>query len=300
MNTKGIDLNLLRVFAAIDAERNVSKAAGRLGITQPAMSNALSRLRKTLGDQLFVRTPVGMEPTEMAVQMAPAIHDALLRLEKAFDQPKAFNPYRVGRRFRLLMSDAGQLVVLPALMRTLSFSASGITFEAVQLPREQFVEALQHGHADLAISHLASLRAGIFAEPLFEDTYCCIASPKHDMLQGTLTMQKFAKARHVAIASGNAEAHVDRALAKKQLKRDVALTVTQYHIAIEVVRATTLVATVPRRSVQQNDDVRVIDLPFPVPKAQIRQFWHMRLNDDPANQWLRSHLRKSLGDSSGN
>jgi DNA-binding transcriptional LysR family regulator len=295
MNAKGIDLNLLRVFAAVDAERNVSKAAARLGLTQPAMSNALARLRKICGDPLFVRTPIGMEPTSMATDMAPAIHDGLLKFEKALDRPRAFNPTRVNRRFRLLMSDAGQLVVLPTLMRQLSLSAQGVTFEAIQMPREQFLDALQSGTADLAVSHLASMRAGIHAEALFEDTYCCVAS--QETFRGPLTLQHFAKARHVAIASGNAEAHVDRMLAKKHLKRDIALTVTQYHIAIECVRATSLVATVPCRSVHQQLGVRILELPIALPKAQIRQYWHTRTNNDPANQWLRSFLRTSLNSS---
>ncbi len=290
----GVDLNLLRVFAAVDAERNVSRAASKIGLTQPAMSNALSRLRRVCDDPLFVRTPSGMEPTALALEMAAAVHEALAHFERAFGGPGEFNPQRVIRRFRVLMSDAGQIVVLPTLMRALSLSAPGITIEAVQIPREQVVESLQNGSADIAISHLSSLRAGIYQEPLFDDSYCCVASAKHPVLRGSISAQQFASAKHVAIASGNAEALVERTLSKKRLTRDIALIVTQYHIAIEVVRATRLVATVPLRSVRSRTDVQVMAHPLSIPKAQIRVFWHRRVHNDPANQWLRKFLRETL------
>lgn len=290
----GIDLNLLRVFAAVDAERNVSRAASKIGLTQPAMSNALSRLRRVCDDPLFVRTPSGMEPTALAIEMAGAVHEALAHFERAFGGPGEFDPQRVARRFRLLMSDAGQIVVLPTLMRALSRSAPGITIEAAQIPRELVVESLQNGSADIAISHLSSLRAGIYQEPLFDDSYCCVASAKHPALRGSITAQQFAGAKHVAIASGNAETLVERTLSKRRLTREIALIVTQYHIAIEVVRATRLIATVPLRSVRSRSDIQVMAHPLSIPKAQIRIFWHKRVHKDPANQWLRKFLRETL------
>jgi DNA-binding transcriptional LysR family regulator len=296
MNVKNFDLNLLRVFAAVDVERNVSKAAARIGLSQPAMSNALARLRTAFDDPLFVRTTTGMEPTALAVQMATGVHDTLSRFERVIGGPSDFDPQRVNRRFRLLMTDAGQLVVLPALMKALSNTARGIAIEVVEIPRERFIESLQSGFADLAISHLTSSRAGIHEEALFDDTYCCVAATRHPSLCGKISLQQFVKAKHVTITSGNAETHVDRVLSKKRLGREVALTVTQYHIAIEAVRATSLIATVPLRSVQPTHDVQVLELPFEVPVAQIRQFWDRRVHTDPANQWLRNFLKTSLED----
>lgn len=295
MNTNNFDLNLLRVFAAIDAERNVSRAAAKIGLSQPAMSNSLARLRKACNDALFVRTPSGMEPTALALEMSGNVHDALTRLERVLGGPGDFDPQRVQRRFRLLMSDAGQMIVLPKLMQALAKDAPGVAIETVQLPRERFLEALQNGAADLAISHLTTLRAGIYQEALFDDTYCCVAALKHSYLREKITMQQFLKAKHVVISSGNAEVHIDRLLGKKKLTRDIGLTVSQYHVALEVVRGTSLVATVPRLSVGLLPALQVLELPFHVPKAQIRQLWHRRVHNDPANQWLRNFMKATIG-----
>jgi DNA-binding transcriptional LysR family regulator len=293
MNVKVFDLNLLRVFAAVDSERNVSRAAAQIGLSQPAMSNALSRLRKACNDPLFVRTPGGMEPTALALEMAGPVHEALAQLDRALGGSANFDPKRVNRTFRLVMSDAGQLVVLPALMEALAHNAPGIAIEAVQIPREQYVQALENGFADLAISHLTSFPPGLLQEPLFEDSYCCVASAQHPSFHGSISVAQFAAARHIVVASGNAEAHVERTFAGLKQKRDVALSVTQYHIAIEAVRPTSLIATVPRLSVRASDNVQVMDLPFEVPKAEVRLFWHRRVHKDPANKWLREFLTKS-------
>jgi DNA-binding transcriptional LysR family regulator len=293
MNIKSFDLNLLRVFAAVDSERNVSRAAAQIGLSQPAMSNALSRLRKACNDPLFVRSPGGMEPTALALEMAGPVHEAIAQLERALGGPAKFDPERVNRTFRLLMSDAGQLVVLPALMKALALKAPGIAIEAIQVPREQYIQALENGFADLAISHLASFPAGLLQQPLFDDSYCCVASLQHPSLRGSISITQFATARHVVVASGNAEAHVERVLAGRKLKRDVSLSVTQYHIAIEAVRSTSLVATVPRLSVRPSDDVQVLNLPFDLPKAEVRLFWHRRVHKDPANKWFREFLTAS-------
>lgn len=291
MNIKSFDLNLLRVFAAVDSERNVSRAAAQIGLSQPAMSNALSRLRKACNDPLFVRTPTGMEPSALALEMAGAVHEALSRLDLALGGAAEFDPSRVSRTFRLLMSDAGQLVVLPALMKALTEQAPRVIIESAQVPREQHIDALQNGFADLAIGNLSTLRSGIHEQHLFDDTFCCIASHNHPVLRGGLTLKQFMAAKHVMIASGTAEPHLERVWASRKSKREVSLSVSQYHIAIEAVRETNLVATVPRFVVQSLDSVQILDLPFAMPAAQVRQFWHRRVDKDPANSWLRSYLR---------
>jgi DNA-binding transcriptional LysR family regulator len=291
MNIRNFDLNLLRVFAAVERERSVSRAAVLVGLSQPAMSNALSRLRHACGDPLFVRTPAGMEPTALAIEMAVPVNDALDRLEQALGGAAAFRPDRLSRGFRLLMSDAGQRVVLPLLMNALAETAPEAVIEVVQLPREQYAEALQIGLADLAVGHLSTLRAGIHQQPLFSDSYVCIAAEAHPVLRGSLSLQQFVSARHVAIAAGSAEAQLERVLAGKRMKRKVALTVAQYHAAIDVVRSTALLATLPRRSVGTGQGIQVLDLPFGLSEARIRQFWHRRQHNDAANAWLRELLR---------
>jgi DNA-binding transcriptional LysR family regulator len=292
MNAKNFDLNLLRVFAAVDQARNVSRASAMINLSQPAMSNALARLRKACKDPLFVRTSSGMEPTALALEMAPAVHEALAHLDRALGGPAEFSPGRAQRKFRILMSDAGQDVVLPLLLNSLATKAPGISIESVQMAREHYAETLEVGAADLALGSINSTRAGIYQQVLFHDSYCCVASAEHPVFRGTVTLKQFASARHVVIESGGAESAVQRSLEARHLERDIALSVSQYHTAIETVRHTSLIATVPLRSVGAGSGLQTMRLPVDVAPAQVKIMWHRRLHKDPANSWLRALLKE--------
>lgn len=290
MNIKTFDLNLLRVFAAIHAERNVSRAATVVGLSQPAVSNALLRLRRACDDPLFVRTGDGMAPTALADKMILPVRQALVHLEQALEQRTEFDPGRLDRTFRILTSDVGAAAVLPPLMKALAKEAPGVVLEALQIAHEQYAKALQEGKADLAIGHLPFLTSGFLQQRLFDDTYCCIASARHPQLRGEVRMSQFVAAQHVAIASGNADAQVDRELARRRRRRTVVLKVAEYHTAVEVVAATALIATVPRRAMQSARGLQTMPLPFALPPARVRQFWHSRADQDLANRWLRARL----------
>ncbi|WP_051243727.1 LysR family transcriptional regulator [Azohydromonas australica] len=290
MNLQTFDLNLLRVFAAIHAEGNVSRAAMVVGLSQPAMSNALLRLRRACDDPLFVRTADGMAPTALADAMIGPVREALAHLKQALEQRTEFDPRHLERTFRVLTSDVGAAALLPPLMQVLETEAPHVVLEAVQLPHEQYARTLQEGRADLAIGHLPFLTAGFHQQRLFHDSYCCIASAQHPQLRGEIKLAQFVAARHVAIASGNADAQVDRELARRRRRRSVALRVAEYHTAVEVVAATSLIATVPRRAMQAARGLQTMPLPFTLPQAHVRQFWHSRVDQDAANRWLRARL----------
>ncbi|MES2415437.1 MAG: LysR family transcriptional regulator [Pseudomonadota bacterium] len=289
MNINTFDLNLLRVFSAIYTERNVSRAALKLGLTQPAISNALIRLRRSCDDPLFVRSSRGMEPTSTAAEMFPAIQQVLSILTTSFDQPSKFDPLTSQRRFRLLMSDAGETVVLGRLMAALHLKAPRIEVEAVQMPHQAYAQALEEGSVDLAFGNLPFLKAGFYQQRLFSDPYLCIANKKHPLVKRkALRFGDFISASHILVTSGNADALVEQALTKKRVKRNIQLRLSNYHVAVEIVSKTDLLATVPLKVI--TPAVQSLRLPFAIQPAEVRQFWHRRAHHDAANKWLRGLL----------
>jgi DNA-binding transcriptional LysR family regulator len=290
MNINTLDLNLLRVFIAMYKERNVSRAATAIGLTQPAMSNALLRLRRTCNDELFVRTNLGMNPTALAEHLSGPVREAFDLLSNALETPFGFDPASSSRVFRLLMSDVGESIVLPQLVDTVTRTAPDVCIEAVQIPHDLYASTLEAGSADLAIGNLPFLKSGFFQQRLFDDEYCCIARKKHRKISETLTLQDYVQLEHLRVSSGNAESVVDSEIARRRLRRKIAVVVTHYHTAAEVVATTDLVAIVPRNFVADPGKLRVLSLPFDIAHAKVRQFWHKKVNHDPANRWLRQTI----------
>ncbi|MBN9428613.1 MAG: LysR family transcriptional regulator [Burkholderiales bacterium] len=295
MNIKTFDLNLLKVFAAIYKERNVSRAALAVGLSQPAVSNALQRLRRTCNDPLFVRVTGGVMPTALAEELAAPVEQAMLRLEQAFENRLGFDPRYAERRFRLLTSDVGERTLLPLLMRKLAAEAPGVCIEAAQIPHEQYRDVLQDGRADLAIGHLDFLKSGFHQQHLFDDSYCCVASKRHPRFRDRISLADFVAAQHVSVVSGNADGQVERELARLRLRRSISLQVTHYHTAVEVVASSTLIATIPRQALKETKGIRAFAMPLNLQTADVRQFWHRRMHHNPAHRWLRGLLFNLLG-----
>jgi len=287
MNINTLDLNLLRVFIALYKEKNVSRAASSIGLTQPAMSNALLRLRRSCSDELFVRTSQGMKPTAFAERISGPVQEAFVLLANTLESPFGFEPVSSNRVFRLLMSDVGETITLPQLVNTVMRIAPDVRIEAMQIQHQLYANTLEAGGADLAIGNLPFLKSGFFQQRLFDDEYCCIARKRHRAIQGDLSTAQYASLQHLRVSSGNAETFADSELARHRLRRKVALVVTHYHTAAEVVAMTDLVAIVPRNFLADPRKLRVLSLPFNIPHAQVRQFWHKKVNHDPGNRWLR-------------
>ncbi|HDR9471955.1 MULTISPECIES: LysR family transcriptional regulator [Burkholderiaceae] len=290
MNINTLDLNLLRVFIALYRERNVSRAAGSIGLTQPAMSNALLRLRRSCNDELFVRTNQGMKPTALAERLADPVRESLALLSNAFESPFEFTPASSSRVFRLLMSDAGEAIVLPLLINTIAKAAPEVRVEAMQIPHELYASMLESGSADLAVGNLPFLKSGFFQQRLFDDEYCCITRKRHRRATQELTIDDYLQFEHIRVSSGNAESLVDNELARQRMRRKIALVVTHYHTAAEVVAKTDLVAIVPRNFVADPGKFRLQRLPLDIAHAEVRQFWHRKVNQDPGNRWLRQAI----------
>ena len=297
MNIRTFDLNLLRAFSAIYLERNVSAAARRESLSQPAMSNVLTRLRRSFNDELFIKTPQGMEPTPLARQLIHPVNEALIILKNGLEQKQTFDPKTTDRCFKLLMSDAGESSMLPSLMRRIGESATRVSFEVVKFSHDRYADALQSGIADLAIGNLPFLKSGFERVQLFEDPYCVIMREGHPSQHQELSVQSFLTAAHVSVATGKADALVNHQLAKSRQQRTVKLTVSHYHVAVDVVAGSDLLATVPQAIAVAAKGVVMRTLPIKVAPAAVLMIWHSLVTQDAANQWLRKTISERLSAS---
>lgn len=291
MELKDIDLNLLVVFDQLLAEGRVSKVAENLGLTQPAVSNALARLRRLLGDELFLRTPRGMEPTPFAEQLAEPVSYALGVLRGALNQKADFDPATSERAFTLGMTDIGEIYFLPGLMEALARTAPGVSVSTVRNAAVSLRDEMEAGRVDLAIGLLPQLKAGFFQRRLFSQGYVCLFRKGHRLDARRITLAEFSAAEHVAVVSaGTGHGKVDELLERQGVHRRIRLTVPHFVAVGHILQASDMVATVPERVAQRMAEafgLAWVAHPARLPEAGINLFWHAKVHKDPANQWLR-------------
>ena len=287
MNIKDFDLNLIRAFTALYKTRNVSAAANLIDITQPAMSNALRRLRLQCADPLFVRANSAMEPTSLAHELGGPLTDALNNIESCLMQSRDYDPLKSHETFRLLTSDVGGRVILPPLMEALSTAAPNVKIETIQIPHEEYANALRTNRAALAIGNISFLREGFHQRHLFQDKYLCIARQGNPKIKGSLTLETYLENDHVVSRAGSTDRLVSEILSKEHKHRRVKVTVAHYYGCAEIVTRSDLLATVPENAVRGLQGLQLLPLPFEMPTAEVRQFWHRSVHTHPANMWLR-------------
>jgi DNA-binding transcriptional LysR family regulator len=295
------DLNLLPVFEALFRHGNVTRAAAQIGLTQSAMSSALGRLRRQLDDPLFVNTRSGMLPTPRALELAPSLTDALAMVRSALGARDAFDPRRTTRGLRVYMTDVGETVLLPKLMRHLHEHAPAIRLETAQLPASELAVRLETGDIDLAVGYVPQLRDKIRRERLFEEHYVCMTRPDHPLgRRSALTLKEFLAARHVVIASmGSGHQVLERTLAERGMEENIALRVPHFVVVPLIVAGTDLIVTLPSRVAQASAKlvkVKVHPLPIPIPSFDVSLYWHARVENDAANRWLRAAMLELFGD----
>jgi DNA-binding transcriptional LysR family regulator len=301
MDLARLDLNLLLVFHHLLREKRVSNVATALGMSQPAVSSALGRLRTSLGDPLFLRTQGGMVPTPYALQLAEPVATALDGLQQALQVRASFDPATSERRFTLAMTDVGEMYFLPVLMDALAQSAPSVTLKVVAVTSASLGEDMTTGRTDLALGLLPQLQAGFFQQALFRQPYVCLMREGHPLaLSEELTLPDFAAASHVrVIAAGTGHGRVDEALERQGLQRRIRLTVPHYVALGDVLGHSDLIATVPERFAQRVTHPFALTtraLPLAVDGSVIHQFWHARLHKDPGHQWLREQVAQLFGD----
>jgi DNA-binding transcriptional LysR family regulator len=289
VNVTGLDLNLLRVFDAVLRDRSVTGAAKHLGLTQPAVSNALARLRAQFEDVLFVRTPTGMDATPYARELAEPVRQALALLESAFAHGPGFDPATSTRAFRFYMSDLGQIEFLPPLVERAQRLAPGVRLEAVALEVEDIGDALAAGALDLAVGFLPGLGPPVRRQPLFRDPYVCLMRADHPV--GTsLTRKKFLTASHALVSYKGGHRVIEEALERAGLARRIALRVPHFTVVPMVLERSDLILTLPSkvaRVYQQRGNFKSLPPPVPIPPADVAAHWHERFERDPGSRWLR-------------
>jgi DNA-binding transcriptional LysR family regulator len=290
------DLNLLRVFDALMRDHKVSAAAERLGLSAPALSNALARLRRATGDELFTRTPQGMLPTPRAQAMAATLADALARVEASLAPTQAFDAATSTRHVRIAMTDIGEIVFLPTLMRELPALAPRLTLSTVRGTATALSEGLADGRIDLAIGWLPDLAAGFHRRRLFEQRYVCLMAGDNPLATGRLTAARFAAARHaVVLAEGTGHERVERLLRTAGVQRPTVLQLPHFVAVPHIVAASDLVATVPHKLAERVAGpfgLAIRELPVALPPFAVDLFWHRRVHQEDGHRWLREQLAR--------
>jgi DNA-binding transcriptional LysR family regulator len=307
-NFRTLDLNLLRVFDEVMAERSLTRAARNLALTQPAVSNALRRLRDTLGDELVRRSGQGMEPTPRALLLWPAVRDALRQLQQSL-APSRFDPAQADTTFVLAMADATAAELVPRLVDIIEAEAPGVSLRVVPLATRDPRKLLDDEAIDLAVGYFPAVvsdltaraqvgKAVAFAtQRLYDGEYVCVMRADHPLASGPLTLNRFCAARHLLVSfSGRPFGFIDEALATLGRERRVVLTVNQFFTAGRVVANSNLLTVLPRHFVGVTgiaDALVLRKLPFAIPAVHVDALWHGRRDQDSAHRWLRDTIRRS-------
>ena len=293
MNLYRSDLNLFSVFQAMLETRSVTLAADRFGITQPAMSNALTRLRQLLGDPLFVNSTSGMQPTPYALDIAETVINALSGLQQALDHRKNFDPGVSEQTFRFHIPDMGQVNILPMLLERLQQVAPRVRVQTETLSQEDIRVGLENGRIHFAAGHLPRLRGSrLRTQHLFEERYVVLMRAGHPLSRGTLTQKLLLQAPHAVVTSlGGGHQIIEEVLLKKHA-RIVTYFPNIMALAMTLTR-TDLVAIVPRRvatELAKEGRLQVAQLPIAMPAFDVAIFWHERSHTSPACIWMREQM----------
>ncbi|MGL6213373.1 LysR family transcriptional regulator [Billgrantia desiderata] len=286
-----IDVNLLVMFDLLYQEQNTQRVAQRLGLTQPAVSHALKRLRTLLGDELFERTSKGLMPTPLASRLHPSIAQALAQLQETLNRPEDFDPAVSERTFHLAMTDIGEIVFLPRLLERLAREAPGIALSTARSQHEDLKREMEEGRNDLAIGLIPQLGAGFYQQRLFVQRYVCLMREDHPLASGPFEQDAFSTARHaVVVAHGTGHGMVEEALARSGITRPIKLRLPHFAAVPYIVSSTDLVVTVTDRLAEVTRErfrLAVREHPVPFPEIPINLFWHRRFHRDAGNRWLR-------------
>ena len=307
-NFRTLDLNLLRVFDEVMAEGSLTRAARNLSLTQPAVSNALRRLRETLGDELVQRSGQGMAPTPRARAIWPAVREALAQLQSSLI-PNEFVPAEANTSFVLAMSDASAAELIPVLTETLEKQAPRVTLRVVPLTTRDPRSMLDEEACDLAVGYFPSMLADLtartqsgepqpfFHQRLFTGEYVCVMRKDHPLAQGPLTIDAFCAARHMLVSfSGRPFGFVDEALATLGRERFVVMTVNQFFTAARVVANANLLTVLPLHFVKITgyaDQLVFRPLPFEVSPVLVDAVWHRRSQQRSSHVWLREVVQRA-------
>ncbi|QOL25364.1 LysR family transcriptional regulator [Thalassotalea sp. LPB0316] len=312
MNISKIDLNLLIYLDVLLREKNVTKAASQLNITQPAMSNGLKRLRNLFNDPILVRTSDGMVPTERARALAPTIRKILLELEEALQGEEEFNEQHSQRVFRIMASDYAASTLLPALLRKINQKAPNITID-IMTPSDVTFHDVEAGKIDMAINRFDELPQSFHQKTIWRDTFSCLLSADNPVVS-KFNLNTYLSAKHVWVSKTGFGVGVgmdpkdvqklgwvDEALARLGKKRDIKVFSRNYHVAMQLAYEDELVATLPTKAAMLHKDdanYTVLKPPFEIPDIELKMIWSPLLHHDASHIWFRHLVMEAANEQS--
>ena len=294
VNITSVNLNHLVTFDALLAERSVTRAARRLGVTQSAVSNALRQLRLMFDDPLFLRRATGVEPTARALELASPVRRGLAAFAAALS-PATFDPATTERTFVLAMSDYVELVLLPSLLRRLASEAPRVRLEMVPWGLHEVPTSLARGEVDLMLGYYGRVPGGHHDEHLFSEEFVCLARMGHPTLGARPTLRSWTAVPHVVVSQRPGSASgIDRALASRGLARTIGVRVSHFSVVPRIVAATDFTAALSRRIAEPAArSLRLVTFapPLRLATSRVGQVWHERLEADAGHQWLRALIK---------
>lgn len=294
MNIWNLDWKSLMLLESLLTERNVTRVAEKAGLTQPAVSNALARLRGQFNDPLLIRTRQGMVPTARGQELLVPIREAILALQGALNQSKGFQPLEAKRSFVLAMTDYVEWAVLPGLMRQLSVHAPGLKLEVQPLKERVPLRDLEEGQIDLAIGYFNPAPASLYQQELFTEDFVCVLRKDAAPPEKKFTLKEFAARKHALVSPwGGMAGLVDQILAKQGLRREVMISTSHFLTAPQVIVEGNYLVTLPRKVAAwatSHFPLIAVELPLELAPFDFRQLWHERMHHDLAHQWLRGQI----------
>lgn len=296
-----IDVQLLRCLVTLMAERHVTRAAEKMGMSQSGMSAALGRLRHTFNDPLLVRTPQGMEPTERGLEIVSGVQRALLEIQIAVNGKQDFDPASSAASFNVMASDYISFLLMPALLQRVASITKEVCVKTVMPEPRRVRELLVNGEVDLVVGFYLDVADTLYQTILFEEPLVCIARADHPALGArALSMQQYRRASHICYGglpnnhTPSMELLLERTLPALGIERNIQAYLPSLVTVPHVVAATDLIATVPEGLARRFSSVlplKIWKLPFPAPVVSAQAIWHERMHSNAANKWLRECLR---------
>lgn len=272
----------------------MTRAAARLGITQPALSNSLNRLRQTLHDPLFIRERYGIRPTQLAEEIAPAVAAALAQLDEVVVNQQAFQPAEAQRSFTLASNSYAELVLVPALIARLGETAPGIKLRMISFGNDLTETGVMSGPTAMVLGRVVDPPDNLVVQHLMDDGLSCVVRVGHPEIDRTISRKQYESLKHVnVLPPGRLRAGLFQALEQQKLKRDVVISATHFLAVPEMIAVTDYCATLPQlicRGLERDPRLKVIPAPVDLGTFPVEMAWHVRYRQDPAHRWLRSQV----------
>ena len=296
MNLSDKDLNLFVVFDVIYTEKNLTKAGQVLGITQPAVSNALSRLREQFNDELFTRGANGMSPTPTAENMIGDIRNALDLIRNSITDSETFSPKTAKATFRISIGDTSEYRLLPELIKNISSSAPDIDVQSYLTPRTETPKELAAGNIDFAIDPPIHSDPNLINKKIYQDDYVLVVNKKHPIAKKKkITTKDYLELSHIHISKrATGLGHVDTTLNRLGLTRRIALRAQHFLVAPYIISQSNLAMTTIK-SFAQGRNFKIFQLPFKINPLVLHLYWHSNKDADPANKWMRKLILSTYG-----